>query len=355
MVAGPGGHLQADRGGGRQRTGGKRGLAGLGEPVQRTATDQVDGAQLVQDPDTPEAEIVLIGQDQGGGEGLFGRGEVTLAFTLAQHLQRLAGLLVVPPALCRVQGDAGQRGGVVELAFAQSHPGGQNLAVAGDVTGCGQLLGEVELIAGLGPVGGHDRGSNQQQMRPCPPGGRGAHVGEIGQQPLADLAHLFCVAGRDQHLAQHLVDVDGTSAVIVIDQVSGPLEGGLGAGQRAATISASSRLEVQVGRLGRLPGRLGELGREFAPFSGQPRMCLLDRSQTTRGEENPLRGKKLGQNRLAGQGMAETEPPVTGRNRQQLGLGGPAKVGDHPGLVRTFDHVGQQAPVETPAEQRRRS
>ena len=84
-------------------------------------------------------------------------------------------------------------------------------------------------------------------------------------------------------------------------------------------------------------------------------MCLLDRSQTTRGEENPLRGKKLGQNRLAGQGMAETEPPVTGLDRQQLGLGGPAKVGDHPGLVRTFDHVGQQAPVETPAEQRRRS
>ena len=65
MVAGPGGHLQADRGGGRQRTGGKRGLAGLGEPVQRTATDQVDGAQLMQDPDTPEAEIVLIGQDAG--------------------------------------------------------------------------------------------------------------------------------------------------------------------------------------------------------------------------------------------------------------------------------------------------
>jgi hypothetical protein len=53
--------------------------------------------------------------------------------------------------------------------------------------------------------------------------------------------------------------------------------------------------------------------------------------------------------------MAETELPVTGRNRQQLDLGGLAKVCDHPGLVCTLDHVGQQAPVETPAEQRRRS
>ena len=99
MVARPGGHLQADSSGGRQRTGGKRGLAGLREPVERTATDQVDGAQLMQDPDTPEGEIVLIGQAQGGREGLFGRGKVTLAFTLAQHLQRLAGLLVAPAHL----------------------------------------------------------------------------------------------------------------------------------------------------------------------------------------------------------------------------------------------------------------
>ena len=34
-----------------------------------------------------------------GGEGLVGRGEVTLAFTLAQHLQRLAGSLVAPAHL----------------------------------------------------------------------------------------------------------------------------------------------------------------------------------------------------------------------------------------------------------------
>jgi hypothetical protein len=79
-------------------------------------------------------------------------------------------------------------------------------------------------------------------------------------------------------------------------------------------------------------------------------MCLLDRSQTTRGEENPLGGKEFGQNRLTGQGMAETEPPVTGLDRQQLSLGSPAQVGDHPGLVLTFDHFGQQAPVETPTE-----
>jgi hypothetical protein len=73
---------------------------------------------------------------------------------------------------------------------------------------------------------------------------------------------------------------------------------------------------VQIGRQRRLPGRLGKLGREFTPFSGQPRMRLLDRAQTTRGEGNSLRGKEdLGQNRLTGQGMAETEPPVTGLNR----------------------------------------
>ena len=84
-------------------------------------------------------------------------------------------------------------------------------------------------------------------------------------------------------------------------------------------------------------------------------MCLLDSAQTIRSEENPLRRKELGQNRLAGQGMAESEPPVAGLNRQQLGLGSPTKVGDHPGLVLAFDHVGQQAPVETPAEHRRRS
>src|SRR3712207_8010978 len=46
---------------------------------------------------------------------------------------------------------------------------------------------------------------------------------------------------------------------------------------------------------------------------------------------------------------------VAGLSRQQLGLGSPTKVGDHPGLVLAFDHVAQQAPVETPTEHRRRS
>ena len=105
-------------------------------------------------------------------------------------------MLVAPAHLRGVEGDAGQRGSVVEVAFAQSHPGGQNLAVAGDVTGSGQPLGEVELIAGPGPVGGHDRGPGQQQMHPRPPRGRGANAAESGQQPPADLAHLFCVFRR---------------------------------------------------------------------------------------------------------------------------------------------------------------
>jgi hypothetical protein len=83
-------------------------------------------------------------------------------------------------------------------------------------------------------------------------------------------------------------------------------------------------------------------------------MCLLDSAQTARSEENPLRRKELGQNRLAGEGMAESEPPVAGLSRHQLGIRRPAKVRYHPGLVLTFDHVGQQAPVETPAEHRRR-
>jgi hypothetical protein len=69
-------------------------------------------------------------------------------------------------------------------------------------------------------------------------------------------------------------------------------------------------------------------------------MCLLDSAQTIRSEENPLRGKELGQNRLAGQGMAEPEPPVAGLSRQKLGLRRPAKVCNQLGLVLAFDHVG---------------
>jgi hypothetical protein len=87
----------------------------------------------------------------------------------------------------------------------------------------------VELVAGPWPIGRDDRGPSQQQMRPRPAcrwGGRGA---ETGQQPLADLADALRATGRDEYLAQHLVDLGGTSS-IVPDQASGPCECGLGAG-----------------------------------------------------------------------------------------------------------------------------
>jgi hypothetical protein len=49
--------------------------------------------------------------------------------------------------------------------------------------------------------------------------------------------------GRDEYLAQHLVDLDGTSSVVT-EQTSGPRERGLGAGQSAPSERASCRLEV---------------------------------------------------------------------------------------------------------------
>jgi hypothetical protein len=72
-----------------------------------------------------------------------------------------------------------------------------------------------------------------------------------------------------------------------------------------------------------------------------------------RGEPAP--GKELGQNRLAGQGVAESEPPCRRTQPTAAGPRKPDEGGYHPGLVLAFDHVGQQAPVETPAEHRRRS
>src|SRR5690349_10318497 len=198
---------------------------------------------IVPSPDSPQAKTVLVGQNQRVGEGLVGSGEVALALALPEYLQCLTGQLVTSVRLCAGQCSAGQHGGVVELAFSEGHAGGQHRGVAGNPTGFGQLLGEVELVAGPWPIGRGDRGPSQQQMRPrsaCRWGGRAA---KTGQQPLADLADAVRATGRDEYLAQHLVDLGGTSS-IVADQASGPCERDLGAGQSAPCERASCRLEV---------------------------------------------------------------------------------------------------------------
>jgi hypothetical protein len=61
---------------------------------------------------------VLVGQNQRVGEGIVGRGEVTLALTLPEYLQCLTGQLVTSVRLCGGQCPPGQRAGVVELAFS---------------------------------------------------------------------------------------------------------------------------------------------------------------------------------------------------------------------------------------------
>ena len=204
---------------------------------------QIDRAQLVEGPDAPQAKTVLVGQNQRVGEGIVGRGEVTLALTLPEYLQCLTGQLVTSVRLCGGQRPPGQRAGVVKLAFPEGHPGGQHLGFADNASGSGQLLGEAELVAGPRPIGRDDRGPNQQQMRPRPACRWGGHGTETGQQPLTDLADPLRATGRDEYLAQHLVDLGGTSS-IVPDQASGPCERGLGAGQSAPSERASCRLEV---------------------------------------------------------------------------------------------------------------
>ena len=94
---------------------------------------------------------------QRGVEGVRSRGEVTLAFPLAKHLQRFAGQLVTPAGLRRGQRLASQRDRVVEVAFAEGHLGGKDLGVTGsNATGCRESPGVVELIPRTRPIGGHD-------------------------------------------------------------------------------------------------------------------------------------------------------------------------------------------------------
>jgi hypothetical protein len=91
MVDEPGGHLQVDGGSGGQRSCVERGLAGLREPVERTAAEQVDGAQLVEGSNAPQGEAVRFGEAEGGVERPRGRGEVTLAVPSAKDFKGIAG------------------------------------------------------------------------------------------------------------------------------------------------------------------------------------------------------------------------------------------------------------------------
>ena len=118
---------------------------------------------------------------EGAAFAVFGWVQLALALALPEYLQRLTSQLVTSVRPSGGQCRAGQRGGVVQLAFAESHPGGQHLGSAGNACRFGQLLGEAELVAGPRPVGRDDRGSDQQQMRPRPACrwcGHGTEAGE---------------------------------------------------------------------------------------------------------------------------------------------------------------------------------
>ena len=134
----------------------ERSLAGLGEPVKRTTAEQIDRAQLVEGPDALEGEVVLLSNRKGSGERVRGRGEVTLAFPLAKHLERFAGQLVAAAGLRRGQRRTSQRDRHFEVAFAEGHLGGKDLGVTDSATGCRESPGVIELIPRTRPIGGHD-------------------------------------------------------------------------------------------------------------------------------------------------------------------------------------------------------
>jgi hypothetical protein len=105
--------LDIDGDGGGQRPDGGGAVPGHKEAVEGSTAQQVDGAQLVQGPQAPQREPVLLGDLAGLVERRLGRSEVLLACPATQDFERLAGQLGPHDALRVGEGGLGQPASLV--------------------------------------------------------------------------------------------------------------------------------------------------------------------------------------------------------------------------------------------------
>ena len=137
-----------------------------------------------------------------------------------------------------------------------------------------------------------------------------------------------------------------------LDQVPGPGQRVLGAGQRADGQVTPPGLEQQRAGPGRVAGPLGQVGGQRAPPAGQARVGRLRRRQRPAGQHGPLRRQQPGQHRLVGQRVPE--PEAVPLRHDQLQADAVAQRRDH-GRVGQAGDRAEQRPVETAAQHRGRA